>query len=119
MGTPNTREFDEVLRSLCSPWREELDRLEPGKKAMVSELRFRDRMSGEPDHPGRALVHRSAGASAESSDRDCQQAYPVLKWMNWLPPSVTIRSTPMPRRSGMAISACRVGAGQDFADRLS
>ena len=41
MGTPNTREFDEVLRSLCSPWREELDRLEPGKKAMVSELRFR------------------------------------------------------------------------------
>lgn len=43
MGTPNTREFDEVLRSLCSPWREELDRLEPGKKAIVSELRFRDR----------------------------------------------------------------------------
>ena len=41
MGTPNTREFDEVLRSLCSPWREELDRLESGKKAMVSELRFR------------------------------------------------------------------------------
>ena len=40
MGTPNTREFDEVLRSLCSPWREEFDRLEPGKKAMVSELRF-------------------------------------------------------------------------------
>lgn len=77
MGTPNTREFDEVLRSLCSPWREELDRLESGKKAMVSELRFRTGCPVSLTIPGRALVHGSAGVSAESSGQDCPQAYPI------------------------------------------
>ena len=118
MGTPNTREFDEVLRSLCSPWREEFDCLEPRKKAMVSELRFRTgcpvslTIRGEPwfmDQQG--LLQKAPIGTARRPTQP--------EMMNWLPPSVTIRSIPMPRRSGRATSVYRVGAGQDFADRLS